>query len=88
MTIITITRHYSGFQNRADRFSVGDNETVDSAVLDYVLPDGYQIDGGVIRDAEGYQCEIVPHRGSGRPQLISLAGPVKAQPVLARAAQI
>lgn len=84
MTAVTLTRHYSGFRNVADKFSVGDNEMADSSVSDYLLPDGYEVDGDMIRDANGYQCAIVPH-GSGRPQLISLAGPTQAQPVLERA---
>lgn len=80
-TIVTITRHHSGFANVEDRYSIGDNDSADTSVGRYVLPHGYTVDDDVIRDPQGYQCEIVEH-DSGRPQLISLAGPVHDRPVL------
>lgn len=78
----TITRHYSGFSNVSDTFRVGNFEHEGRAsVDDYDLPNGYEVDGLVVRDPDGYQCEIVLH-SSGAPQLISLAGKIQTSPVL------
>lgn len=86
MTTVTLTRHYSGFQNVADKYSVGSNEHAGRAsVSDWILPDGYEVDDDVIRDAAGYECAIIPDDDSGRPQLVSKAGPIDATPVLQRA---
>lgn len=87
MTQITLTRHYSGFVNVADKWSIGNNETSDSAVYVATLPEGYTIgktgimDEDIIFDPMGHGCQIV-HHTSGNPQLISVSGPIKAQPVL------
>jgi hypothetical protein len=79
---VTITREYSGFSNAADTFRVGDFEHYGNAsASDYALPNGYNVDGLVVRDPDGYQCAIVLHT-SGCPQLISLAGKIKTSPVL------
>lgn len=82
MTKVTITRHYSGFNNVADKFSLGNHEHDGAAsVSDYVLPEGYAVDGEKIFDPANCECEIVPH-DSGRPQLVSLVGRITASPVL------
>jgi hypothetical protein len=84
MTKVTITRHYSGFTNVSDKFSVGNHERDgDASVSDYLLPEGYEVDADVVRDPAGYQCEIIPH-SSGRPQLVSLAGKINTSPVLTK----
>ena len=73
MTKITITRHYIA-SNVADRFSVGNNEHDGNASIDtYVLPAGYHVDVGCVRDPNGIECSIVlgPHNG---PRLISRIG--------------
>ncbi len=81
--IVTITRFYSGFCNVADTFRVGNFERDGRArTADYVLPNGYEIDGLVLRDPDGYQVEIIPSSRCGRPQLISLAGKIRTRPVL------
>lgn len=87
MTKVTITRHYSGFTNVADKFSLGNREHEgDAAATDYNLPEGYEVDEtyNVIRDAAGYECAIALH-GSGKPQLISRAGPIGTVTVLTEA---
>lgn len=81
---VTLTRHYSGFTNIADTYSIGDHERDGKASTRvYELPPGYTHDdeANVIRDPRGFQCAIVPH-SCGRPQVVSLAGPVKTSPVL------
>jgi hypothetical protein len=78
MTTITLTRHYSGFRNVADWYTIGSNEQDgNAAAKDYVLPEGYHLDdgptappGGVIRDPDGDQCEILAGRHA--PMLIHL----------------
>ena len=85
MTQIVLTRHYSGFRNVADYFSVGNNEAASTSVARYDLPAGYSIDGDVVRDSAGYECAIYPDRTTGRPQIYSLAGPISASPILAPA---
>ena len=87
-TIVTLTRHYSGFANVPDKFEVGDHECTDTAVAIYILPRGYTVDDmawypAVIRDPSGNECAIVEHDGTGRPQLVSRIGPNNGQPVLA-----
>lgn len=76
MTAILITRHYSGFANVADHYTVGDNEADGNAsVSHWRLPAGYVMHAyGFICDPAGYRCEIVPHTSTGRPVLMSLAG--------------
>ena len=85
MIKVTLTRHYSGFRNVADSFSVGNNEDASTSVASYELPAGYSIDGDVVRDSAGYECAIYPDRRTGRPQIYSLAGPISASPILAPA---
>jgi hypothetical protein len=80
MTTITLTRHYSGFRNVADWYSIGNNEEDgNAAAKDYVLPEGYRLDdgptapsGGVIRDPAGGPCEILSSRNG--PLLLHLFG--------------
>jgi hypothetical protein len=84
---ITLTRHFSGFNNVSDTWKIGNTETTDSAVYEAELPAGYGLgktqilEEDVIIDPAGHSCTIV-HHSSGKPQLISLSGPVKEQPVL------
>ena len=82
MTTVTITRHYNGFDNVADKLSLGCNEDGNAVATNYALPDGYGIDAtaNVIRDPDGIECEIVLH-GSA-PKLISRAGKITAEPIL------
>lgn len=73
MTIVTVTRHFSGFQNVADTFSIGNNEQDGSAAAsEYSLPVGYSVSEGRIYDNFGIECMITASaRG---PVLISRAG--------------
>lgn len=74
MTTITITRLFSGFQNVEDRFALGDLEHDGNAAAGrYVMPAGYSVDTGLIRDPAGIECAIVDD-GNGRPMLVSRAG--------------
>lgn len=82
MTTLLVTRHFSGFVNVDDRFSVGDNEHEgDAATSKYRLPDGYTLHGETIRDPEGYECGIFLGSHDG-PVLMSMAGPVADAPLL------
>jgi hypothetical protein len=86
MTTVTITRHHNGFENVADKLSLGDLEYQGNAsVTHYTLPEGYKVDttDNVIRDPDGIECEIVLH--GGKPKLISRAGRVTAEPILTEA---
>lgn len=87
---ITLTRHRSGFVNVIDKYTIGNSEHEGDAVAsNYILPEGYSVTDSpgypVILDPECYVCDIVCH-SSGRPQLISRAGPITKQPVLTAAA--
>ena len=74
MTTILITRHFSGFANVADHFSVGNNENEGSATLtEYSLPAGYCVAGATIYDPAGIECAIVPG-DDNRPTLSSRMG--------------
>lgn len=73
MTTILVTRHYSGFANIADRFSLGNHEHEGNASLaSYELPAGYVLQDGVIYDTADIQCEIIDVDGA--PVVMSLAG--------------
>lgn len=75
MTTILVTRHFSGFANRADSFSIGDNEHEGNAACTrYTLPAGYSLADGAIYDASGFAARIYPGE-AGEPVLVSLAGP-------------
>lgn len=83
MAQITVTRHYSGFQNREDTFALGDHEADgDASATAYELPEGYAIHHGYAVDPVGFRCEIVLDHASNRPCLMSLAGPTIGAPVL------
>lgn len=71
---ITVTRHFSGFTNVADRFELGDHEHRGNAsASEYYLPDGYSDGASAIYDPLGIRCEIVADE-EGRPTLTSLTG--------------
>ena len=72
---VMLTRHYSGFSNREDRYSLGNNENEGRAsASSYALPDGYAVDrdAHVIRDPDGIECAIVSSVTG--PMLMSMAG--------------
>lgn len=76
-TVVTITRHFSGFRNVADRFRVGEHEGDGNASADrYHLPAGYSVnEGRNILDPDGVLCAIVADDDGNGPILISLVGP-------------
>lgn len=70
---VTLTRHYSGFNNRADSYSVGNREAEgNTCAADYVLPAGYVLEAGVIRDPAGIECAVIARQNG--PYLVSKAG--------------
>lgn len=73
MTEVQITRHFSGFTNVADKFSVGNHEAEGSATLSiYKLPAGYTVSDGKIYDPSGIECLITAE--NGHVTLVSYAG--------------
>lgn len=88
MATVTITQHHSGFWNVPDRYSVGAAGDVDQSSADYILPDGYTVEDGAIRDPDGHLCELVGtgRYGKGAPKLTSFLG-ARPDAVLQRAPQ-
>ena len=95
--IVTLIRSYSGFVNVPDSFAVcehGYEDAVDEyteTTAKYVLPNGYRVATDnrgeqSIYDPRNQHCEIVEHKSTGRPQLISVGkgGVNPLMPVLAR----
>lgn len=74
---VTLIRRSSGFVNISDTFRVDDGSSIDDfseSVETYYLPVGYEVAasaGGIllIYDRRGVHCDIIPHGGTGRPQL-------------------
>lgn len=79
---VKLVRQHSGFSNVDDAFSVLEpgyeravDETAGQEIVEYYLPDGYSVgrargETGVF-DRDNLLCEIVMHKKTGRPQLIS-----------------
>lgn len=73
MTEVQITRHFSGFTNVADKFSVGNFEAEGSAAFStYKLPAGYTVQDGKIYDPSGIECLVTAE--DGPITLVSFAG--------------
>lgn len=73
MTNVIITRHYNGFTNVADTFSLGNHEVEGNAAASlYRLPVGYSVTNGYIYDSSDIECAITGE--AGRVVLVSRAG--------------
>lgn len=81
MTVVTITRFYSGFQNVCDKAQVGWHaDEPDASAEKYTLPEGYSlvdhpIMGPTIYDPSGKDCEVIVSKG-GRVELWSFYNPM------------
>lgn len=89
-TTVTLIRRRSGFVNVADAFQVmmpgAWVDEYNEEVAEYYLPEGYKVAKSVYDELEIYgpndkHCEIVEHRPTGRPQLVSSS---REMPVLKR----
>lgn len=91
-TTIKLVRRSSGFANVDDSFQMlepGYEHAVDEfneEIAEYYLPEGYTVaktslgETGIFDPADKY-CDIVMHRSTGRPQLVSAS---RDMPVLKR----
>lgn len=73
METVLITRHYSGFGNVEDTFSLGNSEHEGNASLSrYDLPAGYTVKSDRIFDTADIECAICA--AGNKVMLVSRAG--------------